>query len=116
MALAHRDLVDADHHRRRRSGLCDLGAHILLVQLLDGVPIEIEFSRHVMDRGVATTSAHIDSKTFGVTWVVRQKLQAFALHRPAVAAADPPHLEFEEYAKAAACKIPDHMRSAVVPT
>jgi hypothetical protein len=42
MALAHRDLVDADHGRRWRPRRRQLRPHVLLLQRLDRMPVEVQ--------------------------------------------------------------------------
>ncbi len=54
VALPDRDLVDADHLRRRRPRPPQLLPHVLLLELLDRVPVEMQFLGDVLDgRGPA---------------------------------------------------------------
>ncbi len=80
VSLGDGDLVDADHPRRRFADPAELLPHVLLVQLLDGVPVEEEFLGHLLDRGLATAPAHEEGKAFGVERVVGEPVQAFVFH------------------------------------
>jgi hypothetical protein len=115
VAFADRDFVDADRHRRRRSRLRQLGTHVLLVQLLDGVPIQMQFFGDIADRRAAATAADVKSKSLGVERVVRQELQALTLHLAALTAPDAPHLELQEDPQIAGCKIANAPNFAIVP-
>src|ERR1700738_3618326 len=48
MALADRDLVDPDHPRPRSSSLGKLSVHVLFVQLLDRLPVKLEFLGNIL--------------------------------------------------------------------
>src|SRR5258708_4549937 len=50
VALADRDLVDADRSGTRRAGTLELGPHVLLLQRLDRAPIELELLGDIPDR------------------------------------------------------------------
>src|SRR5260370_16714779 len=97
MAFGDRHLGDGDHRRPWRSCLGELGAHVLLVQLLDCVPVQFEFLGDVPDRGAPTAPADIKGKSLGVERIVRQEFQTLALHLAAPAAMDAPHLKLKEY-------------------
>ena len=115
MALADRHLVDADHRRPRRSCLGELGAHVLLVQLLDGVPVQPEFLCDIPDRGAPAAPANVEGKSLGIKRVVSQEFQALALHLAAAPAIDAPHLELKEDAQAPAGQIARAADLAVIP-
>jgi len=115
VAFADRDFVDADRHRRRCSRLRQLGAHVLLVQFLDGVPIQLQLFGDIADRCTAAAAADVKSKSLRVERVVRQEFQALAFHRAAMTAPDAPHLELQEYTQAAGCQIASAPNLAIVP-
>src|SRR5260370_42407903 len=100
MAFGDRHLGDGDHRRPWRSCLGELGAHVLLVQLLDCVPVQFEFLGDVPDRGAPTAPADIKGKSLGVERIVRQEFQTLALHLAATAAKDAPPPKLKEYAQA----------------
>src|SRR5262249_13732484 len=89
VALADADLVDADHPGSGVAGPAELFAHVLLVQLLDGVPVEEEFLGHVLDGSLATAPAHEEGEPLGVQRVVGEPVPPFALHAPAPHTLDP---------------------------
>ena len=113
--FAYRDLVDTDHRRGRRSRLGQLSAHVLLIQFLYGMPIQLQLLGNIPDRSAAAAATDVKSKSLGVERVVRQELQALALHLAALAASDAPHLEFQEYAQSAGRKIASPAKLAIVP-
>ena len=115
MALADRHLVDTDHRRPWRSGLGELRAHILLVEFLDRVPVQLERLGNIPDRRAPTAPADVKGKSLAVERVVRQELQTLALHLATTAAIDASHLELKEYAHAAAGKIARAAELAIVP-
>ena len=80
MALSDRHFIDADDVRRRMPGTRELFAHVDLVELLDGVPIEMHPSRHIRDRHRATQAADLHCKPQCVFRVVGQKGELFVLH------------------------------------
>src|SRR6266571_589041 len=115
VALAHRDLVDADHRRRRSSRLGQLGTHVLLVQLLHRMPVELQLLGDVIDRSAAASPADIEGKSLGVERIVRQKLETLALHLAAPAATHASHLELQEDAQAAGREIASAAKLAIIP-
>ena len=115
VTFADRDLVDADHLRPRRAGALELGLHVLLVQRLDRVPVQLQFRRHVLDRRRPAAPADIVGKALGVERIVRQKVEPLPLHLATTAALDPPHLQFQKYPRVAARQIAHAADLAVVP-
>jgi hypothetical protein len=104
VSLFDRYFVDADDVRRRRPGTRELLAHVELVELLDGVPIEMHPPRHIGDRHGTTQAANLHGKPQRVFGVVRQKGQLFVLHAT-VRAGDPVHVKIEIDFPIAAAKI-----------
>ncbi len=92
-----------------------LGAHVLLVQFFDRMPIEPELLGDISDRSTAAAPTNIEGESLGVERVVRQKLETLALHLAALAALDPPHLELQEYPQATGRKVPNLTKLAIVP-
>ena len=86
MTLPNRDLVDADAPRSRRAGTRELGAHVLLVQRLDRIPVQVQLLGDILDRGAATAPADVVGKPLRVERVVAEKVEPLALHGPAVPA------------------------------
>src|SRR3984893_5065399 len=115
VALADRDLVDADRSRTRRAGTLELGPHILQLQCLDRLPVELEFLGDIADRCLPAAAADMERKAFGEVRIVRQKIQPFALHGAAVATRDAPHFEFQTNPKPCARQIANLPHPPVVP-
>ena len=112
--LSDRDFINANHLRSWPARLGELRSHVLLVQFLDRVPVELEFLGNVLDRGRATAPPHVVGKALGVKRVVGQKLQSLALHFAATPALDSAHLEIEIDAHVAARQIANLPPRAVV--
>jgi len=96
VALADGDLVDADRLGTRRAGARDLGTHVLHLQRLDRVPVELQLLGNVADRGLRATPSDMEGKALGVARIVRQKIQPFAFHAAAMPACDTPHLQLQD--------------------
>src|SRR5207253_4591414 len=75
VALADCNLVNADHLGSRRACLRQLRAHVLLLEGLDRIPVELQFLRQVLDRRRTTTPTYVMGKAFGIERVVGQELQ-----------------------------------------
>src|SRR5450631_3205507 len=115
VALADRDLVDADRSRTRRAGTIELDPHVLLLQRLDRVPVELELLGHIADRRLPAAAADIERKAFGEVRIVRQKIQPFALHCATTAARHAPHFDFEKNPKSCARQVANLPHPPVVP-
>src|ERR1700756_28087 len=116
VALADRDLVNADRARTRRASTLKLGPHVLHLQRLDRVPVKLEFLGDIADRCLAAAAADIERKAFGEVRIVRQKSQPFALHGDAAAACDAPHFEFQNNPKSCARQVANLPHPPVVPS
>ena len=68
--LSEGDLVEPDDPGSQRPGPPQLLAHVLLLQRLDGVPVQPQLVSHIPDRGRPTAPPHIDSKAVGVEGIV----------------------------------------------
>src|SRR5712692_2228690 len=87
--LADRDLVDADRAWRWRPCSSELLLHVLLVEFLDGAPIQVQLAGDVLDRRGPTAPAHKERKALGVEGVVGEPRQLLLLHFAATPAAAP---------------------------
>ena len=99
----------------RRAGALDLGAHVLHLQRLDRVPVELQLLGDIADRGLPAAAADIERKALGEVRIVRQKIQPLALHAAAIAARHAPHLELQNDAKAGARQVANPPHPPVVP-
>src|SRR6516225_6520436 len=115
MTFPDGDLINADCLWARRAGTLELGLHILLVERLDRMPVQLQFRRHLLDRRSSTTAADIVRKPFGIERIVRQKIELLALHLAASAAVEPPHLHFEINPRVATRQITHPAQLAIVP-
>src|SRR5438874_2823489 len=95
VSLGDGDLVDADHPGSGTPCPTQLFAHVLLVQLLDGIPIEVQFLGHFLEGGRAATSAHEEGEPLGVERIVGQPVQLFVLHAATPRALDPAQKKVE---------------------
>ena len=93
--LADRDLVDADRPRPRCSRSSKLLLHVLLVELLDGPPIQVQLAGDVLDGRGPTAPAHEEGKALGVKGVVGEPRQLLLLHLGATPAAHPTALDLQ---------------------
>src|SRR5262249_47039915 len=98
--------------RRRRRSHC----HVLLIEFLDRVPIEVELLGNILDRRLAAPPLNKVGEPLRVEWVVGQKFKPLAYHFAAGPAKYAPHFEFEIYPRIAARKIAHAANRAVVPT
>ena len=116
MALADRDLVDADRLGPRSARAGELGLHVLLLQRLDRIPVELQLLGDVLDRRLPTALAHVMRKALRIERVVRQKIEPLALHLAATTALHPPDLNFQKDARVTARQIANLPYAPVVPT
>src|SRR5262245_32891139 len=91
-----RDLVDANDLRPRSARAPQLLAHVLHLELFDGVPLEMQLLGDVVDRRRMTTTSDVERQALGVARIVGQEVEPFALHRTTAAARDATHLELQK--------------------
>jgi hypothetical protein len=77
--LADRDLINTNYPRARRAGTLELRLHVLLLERIDRVPVQLQFRRHVLDRRRAAATADLIGKALGVERIVRQKVEPLAV-------------------------------------
>ncbi|MEI7875981.1 MAG: hypothetical protein WCK95_27930 [Alphaproteobacteria bacterium] len=116
MALADRDLVDADRLGPGPAGADELGLHVLLLQRLDRIPVEPQLLGNVLDRRLPATSTDIVGKALRVERIVGQKIEPLALHLATTAALHPPDLDLQENPRVAARQIANQPFTPVVPS
>jgi hypothetical protein len=113
--LTDRNLVHSNHLRGRFAGTPELGFHVLLVQRLDCVPVQLQFRCHILDRRRAAAPPDIISKSLRVERIVSEEVQLFPLHLATAAAVDAPHLQFQINPRVAARQIAHAPQFAIVP-
>jgi hypothetical protein len=116
VALADRDLVDANDLGAGRTGALELHAHVLLVQLLDRMPVQVEFLGYILNAGLPAAPPHKVGKALRVERVVGQKVELLALHFAATPAQHAAHLELQVHPRVPAGQIANAPGLAIVPT
>ena len=79
------EFVDADDLGARAAGSVELLPHVLLVELLDGVPLEEQVLGRVLDGGDPAVASDPEGKAPSVMRVVGDPVEAFASSRPGTA-------------------------------
>src|SRR5579863_865419 len=115
VALADRNLVDANRPRCRRAGTLKLRLHILHLKRFDGVPVEPQLRSNVLDCRIVAAPADVIGEALGIEGVVGQKVEPLALHLATAATVNPPYLQFKENPRIATRQIADPAHLAVVP-
>ena len=77
---------------------------MLLVQLFDRDPVQVQFVSFVLD-GRRATAAHVVGEALGAEGIVGRKRRSLAHHRTALAATNPAHLQIELHAERSARQI-----------
>jgi hypothetical protein len=108
------EFVDADDFGAGVAGPIELLPHVLLVEFLDGMPVEVPVLGNVLDGGEATVAADPDGEALGVVRVVGQPVEAFAFHGMAPATADASDGELQVDAPAAAIEVAYPSKGLVV--
>src|SRR4051794_5341803 len=114
VALADGDLVDADDPRSGAACPAELLPHVLLVQLLDGVPLQVQLLGDGLYGALPAPPADVEGESLGVQRIVRQPVQALALHATTLGAVDPANRELEVDPPVAARDVPDAPESLIV--
>jgi hypothetical protein len=114
MTLADGDLVDADDARSGTAGPAELLPHVLLVQFLDRLPVEVQFLGDGLDGALPAAPAHVEGEPLGAKGIVGQPLQPLALHAAAPPAPETANRELEVDPLVATGKIPHQPRTLVV--
>src|SRR5262249_54897309 len=114
VSLADGDFVDADDGGRWRARAAELLAHIFHFQSLDGLPIEVQLARHIVQRRAAAATADVEGKALGVERVVGQPGELLLFHGTTPPAPNASHLELQVDARVAAGQVADTTRLAVV--
>src|SRR5712692_3534529 len=114
LSLANGDFVDANDGGRGRSSTPELLAHVLHLQGFDGLPIEVQFARHVVNRRAAAAAADVEGKAFGVEGIVRQPGELLLFHGTTPATLDAANLELQVDTGVATGQVADPPQLAVV--
>src|SRR5712671_50578 len=114
--LADCDLINADGERTRRARALKLRLHVLHLQRLDSVPVELQLLGNVRDRRLPATASDKIRKALGVQRIICQKVELLSLHLAAAATIHAPHLQLKQYSPLAARQITHLPDFTVVPT
>src|SRR5450759_78610 len=114
VTFADRDLVNADRLGSGSTDAAQLLTHVLLVQFLDGAPVQMQLVRHIRDRRCPTAPSDEESKAFCIKRAVRQPRKLLLLHRATAGAPYPPQFELQVDAGIAAGEITNAVKLAVV--
>jgi hypothetical protein len=114
MALANGDLVNTDGNGSRCSGSPELLLHVLLIELLHRLPVEVCLLGHILDGGGPAASPDEEGEPLRVEGVVRQPVELFAFHSTAVATGNSANLHLEVHAPISAGEITNPAPALVV--
>ena len=107
-------LVDPDDLRPRRSRSPQLRRHVLLLQRLDRLPVQMGLPGNIANRRDTTPPSHPEGKTLRVKGIVGQPLQTLLLHLPATSAQNASDLHIQPNTPIPAGKIPHPTNLAIV--
>src|SRR5580658_7456445 len=116
VALADRHLVDPDHPRTRRADAPQLLFHVLNVQRLDRVPIQMQLVGDGLDGRLPTSSSDKEREPPGIERVIRQPIQSLLFHLSAPPAVDAPDFHIQIDPAVAAGEVAHPSDLAVVPS
>ena len=109
-----RHLVDADDLRPGRAGAPQLLAHVLLLERLDRVPLQLQLLGDVLDGRGPAPPPDVEREALGVAGIVGQEVEPLALHRATGAARDPAQLELHHDPQASAREVAHPVHPAIV--
>jgi SOS response associated peptidase (SRAP) len=92
----------------------ELGFHVLLVERLGRVPVQLQFRGHILNRRSPAAQADMIGKALGVVRIVGQKVELLSFHLATTVAPDT-HLQFQIYPSVAARQIAHAAHLAIVP-
>ena len=106
----NRHLVDADDLRPGGAGAPQLLAHVLLLERLDRVPLQLQLLGDVLDSRGTAPPPDVERESLRVAGIVGQEVETLALHRAAAAARDPAQLDLHDDPHASAREVayPEH--------
>jgi hypothetical protein len=114
VAGADGEFVDADDLRSGLADAIELFAHVLFVEFLDGVPVEVEVLGDILDGGEPAVASDADGEASGRAGVVGEPVESFAFHGAAHLAEDAPAGELQVDAPPAAVEVADLARVLIV--
>jgi hypothetical protein len=106
MPFADRDLVDANGLGSRCTSPLELGLHVLLVQCLDRIPVQMHLFGNFLDARRATAPTHVVRKALCIERIVGQQRQPLTLHRRTRLASNPAYFHVQVNPEGSAGQIP----------
>jgi len=106
--------VDADDFGAGLPDPKELFAHVLFVEILDGLPVEVEVFGDILDGGEATVTSDADGEAPRVSRVVGEPIESFAFHDAAYPTEDASAGELQVNATPATIEIADLTRVLIV--
>src|SRR5208337_2717935 len=114
MPLANRQFVDPDDQRPRRTCSPQLLRHVLLLQRLDRLPVQMGLPGNIANRRDTTPPPYPEGKTLRVKGIVGQPVQTLLLHLPAPSAPNSANLHLQPNTPIPAGKISHPTNLAIV--
>jgi hypothetical protein len=114
LTTINRHLIDPADLRPRHPDPPELLAHILLIQLLDRLPVQMKLVGHVLQGGGPAASSHKEGKPLRVKGIVGDPRWALLPHHATALAQDTPDFDRQIHAGISTRKIPDLARLAIV--
>ena len=115
MPLANCDSVDANRLGARGASTSQLYCHVLLVQLLDRVPVQVQLASHIIYGGTATTPTNVKRKPLRVQRVVGKEVEPLPFHLAATSAMHTANLDLQIDPRICARQVANSSRATVVP-
>ena len=112
--LADRDFVDAYDFRRRRPEPPQLLLHVLHLEGLDRLPVQVRFPGDRLDGSVPAAPPHVEGEPLGEEGTVGQPVELLLFHFAAAPAIHPAEVQHQVDARIPAGQIADPVNLVVV--
>ena len=114
MPGSDREFVDANDLGAGAASPVELLLHVQLVEVLDGVPVEVPVLGNILHRSDATVATDPDGEALSEVRVVGQPVEVFAFHGLALATENASDRELQVDAAATAIEVTDPSRGSIV--
>ena len=114
MPGSNREFVDADDLGAGAAGPVELLLHVPLVEVLDGVPVEVPVLGNILHCSDATGAIDPDGEALSEMRVVGQPVEVFAFHGLALATEDASDRKLQVDAATIAIEVTDRSRGSIV--
>lgn len=116
MPFTNGNLVDPDNLRARDADLHQLRCHVVLVEFLDGLPVQMQFLGNILDFVAAVAAPAELGEPLRVERVAYKNTELLALHFSATSTENSSNLQFQIDPRVATGQIPQSQCRLVVPT